>query len=184
MPVAAPRPRLSPDDWIAAGFRALAGEGPAGIRVEAIARDLAATKGSFYWHFRDVGELRTAMLTAWEAQAQAAFARIEGPDLPPRRRLMLWVDLAAAGEGLEPAVRAWALVDPAAHEAVARLDGARARALRGWFAAVGLGAAAAARAALTVQAAAIGLDALARSAGAEVRRDLAALVRGLIEGRA
>ena len=41
-----------------AGFRALSAEGPQGIRVEAIARQLKLSKGSFYWHFKDVQALK------------------------------------------------------------------------------------------------------------------------------
>ncbi len=48
----AAKARLTRSDWVLAGFRALLASGPDAIRVEALARDLRATKGSFYWHFK------------------------------------------------------------------------------------------------------------------------------------
>jgi len=43
--------RLGKADWLDAGLAALAAEGPAALRAEALARQLNTTKGSFYWHF-------------------------------------------------------------------------------------------------------------------------------------
>jgi AcrR family transcriptional regulator len=43
----------SREDWIRAAGRRLAQGGAAAVAVEALARDLGVTKGSFYWHFRD-----------------------------------------------------------------------------------------------------------------------------------
>ncbi|MFN4158933.1 MAG: TetR/AcrR family transcriptional regulator [Gemmobacter sp.] len=180
--------RLTRDDWIAAGFRALLAEGPGGIRVEAIAREIGTTKGSFYWHFKDVPDLRAAMLALWEAEAVAVSA-LE-PDLPARRRVMALVDLvsAAAGEAgapvaAEPAIRDWARGDAEARGAVARLDAARIADLRGFLTEAGLGAAAAARGAVTLSAAIIGFAALRGTAGTDMRRDLAALARAVLDGR-
>lgn len=36
------------------------------MRVEVLARDLGVSKGSFYWHFRDRGELLEKLLARWE----------------------------------------------------------------------------------------------------------------------
>ena len=56
-----PKLRLGPEDWVMAGFRALAADGPQAVRAETLARGLGATKGSFYWHFKDLAALHQAM---------------------------------------------------------------------------------------------------------------------------
>ena len=57
---------LSKVDWTDAALAALERDGLAGVAVEPLARQLGATKGSFYWHFADRGELITATLELWE----------------------------------------------------------------------------------------------------------------------
>lgn len=59
---------LQRDEWIAAARRVLLREGPAGLRVERLARDLGVTKGSFYWHFKNRGALLDALLVEWEEE--------------------------------------------------------------------------------------------------------------------
>ena len=44
----------------------LAEHGVESVRVEVLARDLGVSKGSFYWHFRDRGELLEKLLARWE----------------------------------------------------------------------------------------------------------------------
>lgn len=58
--------RLSRDDWVDAAYTAFTGGGIGAVRVEAVARALGATKGSFYWHFAGREELLTEVLTRWE----------------------------------------------------------------------------------------------------------------------
>jgi len=41
---------LTANDWIVAGFVALTSGGPPAVKVEAIAKTLKVSKGSFYWH--------------------------------------------------------------------------------------------------------------------------------------
>ena len=36
--------------------------------MEVVARDLHASKGSFYWHFRDRADLLDKMLAHWEVE--------------------------------------------------------------------------------------------------------------------
>jgi AcrR family transcriptional regulator len=67
--------RLGPGDWLRAAFARLTQQGVEAVRVELLARDLDVSKGSFYWHFRDRGDLLEKMLAAWE---KAEFDWLEG----------------------------------------------------------------------------------------------------------
>ncbi len=139
-------PRLSPEDWIAAGFRALAGGGAAAVRAEALARDLGVSKGSFYWHFRDVPAFHAVMLTHWQEQAtDRIIAMAETSASGPAARLYLLADLATSdldepygGFHTEAAIRAWARNDPAAAAAQAEVDRRRLDYLAACFDAAGL----------------------------------------------
>jgi AcrR family transcriptional regulator len=60
--------RLGPEDWTRAALAAIAEKGTANVSVERIAKQLGATKGSFYWHFKDRSALIDAALAHWEAE--------------------------------------------------------------------------------------------------------------------
>ncbi len=123
--------RLGRQEWINAGFRALALKGPEGLRVEPIARELKATKGSFYWHFKDLSELQRSMLTYWEdAATHRIIARLEElpRGLPRLEALVQAANMpheAQGGAGAEAALRAWGRTFAPAGAAVARVDAQR-----------------------------------------------------------
>ncbi len=124
--------RLSPDDWVYAGFRALATKGAVGVKAEPLARELGATKGSFYWHFKDVAALRDAMLKLWRQKGYVEIAAQVDKIEDPAERLRTLVTLAASaddpiygGAAAEPALRAWGRNDPVVADVVARVDNAR-----------------------------------------------------------
>jgi AcrR family transcriptional regulator len=80
--------RLSRDDWATAALRALTNGGLAAIAVEPIAAQLGATKGSFYWHFRNRDELVAAALQLWrQASTTAVIQRLEAGAAPAGERL-------------------------------------------------------------------------------------------------
>ena len=58
--------RLAREDWVDAAYARFSEGGIGAVSVEAVARDLGATKGSFYWHFTDRGALIDDVLTRWE----------------------------------------------------------------------------------------------------------------------
>ena len=58
--------RLSRQDWVDAALRSTAQVGLENVSVEALAKTLNATKGSFYWHFTDRAELLDAALAEWQ----------------------------------------------------------------------------------------------------------------------
>ncbi|GAA0718271.1 TetR/AcrR family transcriptional regulator [Dokdonella soli] len=61
-----PKNRLSAADWEQAALDTLAESGLAAVAVEALARQLGVTKGSFYWHFATREALIQASLERWE----------------------------------------------------------------------------------------------------------------------
>ncbi len=79
--------RTDPDAWVDAAYERFRHEGLAGVRVEAVARDLGATKGSFYWHFADRRELVDAVMARWEVQETDRYIAEVGVELDPRRRI-------------------------------------------------------------------------------------------------
>jgi len=99
--------RLSPEKWLDAGFTALVSLGPAALAAEPLARSLGTTKGSFYWHFKDVPAYHTALIRQWQARAlDEVIEQLEGTE-PPDARLRTF------GHGIlnaptEAALRVWA----------------------------------------------------------------------------
>ena len=81
------RTRLSAEDWEEAALQLIAEQGVNAVAVEALARQLGVTKGSFYWHFRTREALVQAALERWELYAEREIiSQIEAiPD--PRVRL-------------------------------------------------------------------------------------------------
>ena len=82
-----PRGRLSAEDWEQAALDVLAQSGVAAIAVEALARTLGVTKGSFYWHFPTREALLKSAIDRWEQRDEdQVLAQVE-PIADPRERL-------------------------------------------------------------------------------------------------
>lgn len=137
--------RLTREDWIAAGLVALGRDGPGGLRVERVAKSLGATKGSFYWHFRNLSALEAAVLDAWADRTTATIlAQVAGPEpseVRLRRLGRLVTDAAEPGQlfEIERAVRAWAAFDPAVAKRVGAVDAQRLVGVGALFRACGFG---------------------------------------------
>lgn len=128
-----------------AGLAALAQESQTGLRVERLATTLGATKGSFYWHFRDRSELEAAILDVWdERSTKAILAQVAGPERAEdrlRRLGRLVTDAAEPGQlfEIERAIRAWATFDPVVAERVTSVDLERLGAISALFRECGFG---------------------------------------------
>jgi len=127
-----------------AGLEALRKGGVASVRVERLAGEVGLTKGSFYWHFRDRGELLEALLDYWAREmTEAEFERIREVKGGLARQLaVLAEDVLEKGMGrYDPAVRGWARTDRKVAAAVAQVDRRRVRALTNLFEEAGFAAA-------------------------------------------
>ena len=115
--------QLSAKDWLDQGLKTLASRGFTALKAEPLAKAMGVSRGSFYWHFADIGAFHAAILAHWgDVAAEQVIANLEasskGKD--PLRLLLGW---AFGGKpALENAVRTWATVDPAALAAVQAID--------------------------------------------------------------
>lgn len=129
--------KLNRQRWLSAGLQALAEEGPEGLRIMPIAEQLGVTKGSFYWHFKNLEAYRTALLEEWEqSYTQEAITCLENDNNDPYTKLRTWIIGAAYSDfKLDRAIRSWSLNNPAVREVRARVDQERinylAKLLRG-----------------------------------------------------
>jgi AcrR family transcriptional regulator len=129
--------------WIKGALAALAEEGPAGVRIELLAKKLQVTKGSFYWHFKDRRDLVEAVLDEWkegrirDIRKQTAADR--GGELAALRHTIAVYSAGRNRRGLpiELAVREWARRDARAAAVVEEVDAERLACAARLFVALG-----------------------------------------------
>lgn len=189
MIAADPKAKLGRPDWVLAALRALVRGGIGAVKVEALAREIGATKGSFYWHFKNIGELHQVMLELWEDIATHRItAAVQASGLDPKAQLMLLADMVSVRPGeamggieIEPALRDWGRNDPRARVVLERVDRQRLQDLVGFLRAAGVGEGELLPKAQLIYAAVIGLEQLRLTAATEMGPPLRALVAQLIE---
>jgi AcrR family transcriptional regulator len=122
--------------WVVAGLESLRKGGVGEVRVERLAAELGITKGSFYWHFKNRGDLLGAVLEYWAREmTDVEFERIRAMRAGLGGRLQaLAEDVLEKGMGrYDPAIRAWARTERKVAAAVGQVDRRRVRALSGFF---------------------------------------------------
>ena len=113
--------QLSADDWIKAGLKALAKSGFTALKADPLAKSMGVSRGSFYWHFADLGAFHAAVLRRWrEIAAEQIIADVEAGSDEPLKALLRRT--FGARLDLERAVRNWAAFDSAAQTAVRAID--------------------------------------------------------------
>lgn len=118
------RQRHSRQTWIEAGLKSLVAKGPKALAAEPLARELGTTKGSFYWHFKDVPEFQKAMLKHWQSRAFTDVVQALEDAGNPEQRLRRFGKHLLDNEE-DTAMRAWAQADETVASAVAQVDAER-----------------------------------------------------------
>jgi AcrR family transcriptional regulator len=116
--------QLSAKDWLNQGLKTLAERGFTALKAEPLAKAMGVSRGSFYWHFADIGAFHAAILDHWrEVAAEQIIANLEAASDHDKNPLPLLLRQAfGARLALENAVRTWATLDPLARTAVQAID--------------------------------------------------------------
>lgn len=113
--------QLTADDWIREGLKALAKSGFTSLKADPLAKAMGVSRGSFYWHFADLGAFHAAVLKRWrDIAAEQIIADVEAAGDEPLEALLR--RSFGARLDLERAVRNWAAFDTAAQGAVRAID--------------------------------------------------------------
>lgn len=143
-----PTRKVTKDEWIKGSFCALKEAGEGAIAVEPLARRLGVSKGSFYWHFSNLADLKAQMIGHWETAAtQNVIAEVDGLKANPLAQLERLLNIAISdrdapygGPTTEAAIRVWATHDKSVAATCDRVEEARQAYLEHIICASGLGA--------------------------------------------
>jgi AcrR family transcriptional regulator len=114
--------QLAAADWINQGLEALARSGFTALKADPLAKAMGVSRGSFYWHFADLGAYHAALLQRWrEIMTEQIIADLDADRTGDPLRSLLRRAFGAKLD-LERAVRNWAAFEPAAQAAVRAID--------------------------------------------------------------
>ncbi len=115
---------LGRDDWVNAAYTAFESGGIQAVKAERLAKGLGITRGSFYWHFKNVSDLMQAVLIRWKAQqTDAVIASVEQAGGTAQSKLLRLFKLCAEDDGaFEMGIRNVMATDQKISEIVAEVD--------------------------------------------------------------
>jgi AcrR family transcriptional regulator len=118
--------RLTKSDWLRHGLRTLANDGANSLKVGPMAAKLKVSRGSFYWHFRDIADFRSQLLRSWqERSTDQVIQQLEAEKADPDRLKHLMRRAFNVKRELDRAIRSWAAEDDDVAAMVASVDAAR-----------------------------------------------------------
>ena len=135
-----PKIRLSRRNWLDTALELLHNDGINSVTVEALAKQLGITRGSFYHHFKDRKDLSNEMLEYWKRKWTVEIRdTVAALGLDGIQSLVALGNLIKHREaaGYDVAVRAWAVHDEHAKEVVREADKTRLDFIRSQFNRIG-----------------------------------------------
>ncbi|MCP4384411.1 MAG: TetR/AcrR family transcriptional regulator [Hyphomicrobiales bacterium] len=122
------RRTLNREDWISAAIDLLSEKGIDAVTIDALARRLGITRGSFYHHFKNRSDLRTAILEFWiKAWTVDVRETVKSLGLDPQTTLLALSNTIRnrGAARYDAVIRAWAMTDPLAADYARRADETR-----------------------------------------------------------
>jgi AcrR family transcriptional regulator len=110
-------------NWIDFALTTLAHEGFDALKADVLARKLAVSRGSFYWHFRDLRTFHARIIEHWREMAtEAIIADLERYDAAEKRLNALLHHAFGRNAVLEVRMRAWGDNNADAARAIRDID--------------------------------------------------------------
>lgn len=115
--------RLTAQAWIDFALATLAHGGVEALKAEVLARKLGVSRGSFYWHFHDLGAFHAKVIERWrQTTTEAVIADLERYASAEQRLHALLRRAFRHKAVLEVHMRTWAENNAAAAQAVNEVD--------------------------------------------------------------
>jgi AcrR family transcriptional regulator len=132
-------PKLGRQDWVKAALETLVEKGIEAVKVDVIAKSLKITRGSFYWHFKNLDDLLEAIIQEWQAvDTENVMQQVETIGGTPSQQLLHLLEIAAKDDDrLEKAMRIWAIHDSRVIVSIERVDRQRLDYLQHLFVQIG-----------------------------------------------
>ena len=126
------------DDWLEVALSVLAIEGVDHVTVLALSERLDVSRSSFYWYFKNRGELLGALLDRWdELNTRSIVASTEEPAASVTQAVCnvfrCWINPLIFSPRLDFAVREWARRSAPVRKALERSDRIRTEAVKALF---------------------------------------------------
>ncbi|BCH26688.1 TetR family transcriptional regulator [Mesorhizobium sp. L-8-10] len=136
------RKTLSRDDWIAAATVALERKGIANVKIDRLSKQLKVTRGSFYFHFRNLKDLLASLLEEWRLRNCRPFQALGDSQVTDGPAFFddvtgVWIREDPFSPKLDLAIRDWSRSSTAIAREVRDQDGFRMALLVKAFAAMG-----------------------------------------------
>ncbi len=102
--------RLSKSEWLEHGLTTLANAGFTALKADTLCKALGVSRGSFYWHFKNLADFHTTLLNYWQTQQiNNTVVNLESGGATPEEKLTQLFKLSLQGQpALERAIRSWA----------------------------------------------------------------------------
>ncbi len=118
--------RLTKTDWLDHGLRTLAASGANALKVAPMSEALQVSRGSFYWHFKDIADFRSELLRCWrERTTDQIIEELEAQESEAGRLNYLMKRALNDDHRLDRAIRNWAAEDADVAKIVATVDAGR-----------------------------------------------------------
>lgn len=121
---------LQKRDWVIAARKLLIKRGISNVKIEPLARELAVTSGSFYWHFSRRQELHELLLQDWyETNTAPLFTAVERAGSDPRKQYLAFFGVWVMERDFDPrydqAIRDWARSSRKVADVLRKVDESR-----------------------------------------------------------
>ncbi len=114
---------ITKSDWLDQGLKTLSENGANALKVGAMATRLNVSRGSFYWHFRDITDFRSQLLDLLKDRTTDQIIReIDAGPAPVDRLKYLLERAFIVRPTLDRALRIWGAHDAAVAAMVATAD--------------------------------------------------------------
>ena len=102
--------KLRKSDWLEFGLKRLVNSGPEALKAEPMAKAMGVSRGSFYWHFKDIVSFRAGVLALWREKATQQIIDSVEDEQGAEESLHKLLGIAFTSElDLERSIRAWAM---------------------------------------------------------------------------